>query len=202
MKKVVMEKVNSKNVWKILKLEVNDNQKDFVATNTESIVEAYTTIEAGGVALPFGIFAEGVPVGFIMIGYGEVPEEDNPSIAKGNYSIWRFMIDRKYQGKGYAKQAMKLALDYIQSMPCGPAECCFLSYEPENTAAAKLYHSFGFEETGEYDEDEIIAKRILWLRIKEGNVKAYNLYSKYGFVKSGKVHKLSEDISELVMVLK
>ncbi|MDD6794396.1 MAG: GNAT family N-acetyltransferase [Clostridiaceae bacterium] len=40
----------------------------------------------------------------------------------------------------------------------------------------------------------------LW--ILENNVKAYNLYSKYGFVKSGKVHKLSEDISELEMVLK
>lgn len=40
---------------------------------------------------------------------------------------------------------------------CGEAQYCWLSYEPENTAAKKLYHSFGFRETGEMDEGEIIA---------------------------------------------
>jgi len=31
------------------------------------------------------------------------------------------------------------------------------SYEPENELAKKLYASFGFEETGEMDGDEIVA---------------------------------------------
>ena len=39
-----LRKVDSNNIWKIIKLSVNDNQLDFVATNTESILEAYTTI--------------------------------------------------------------------------------------------------------------------------------------------------------------
>ncbi len=38
-----IQKVDSKNVWKILQPEVDENQKKFVATNTESIVEAYAT---------------------------------------------------------------------------------------------------------------------------------------------------------------
>ena len=38
---ISIQKINSHNVWAILKLSVNEQQKDFVATNTESIVEDY-----------------------------------------------------------------------------------------------------------------------------------------------------------------
>lgn len=153
---ITLQPVNEKNVWELLKLEVQEHQKDFVATNTQSIVEAYTTVAAGGVALPFGIYDGDVPVGFLMIGYcGDW--EDAPAVAAGNYSIWRLMIDLHHQGKGYGRKAMELALDYIRTFPRGKAELCFLSYEPENTAAAWLYHTFGFVENGEYDGDEIVA---------------------------------------------
>ena len=37
-----LEKVNAKNVWEILKLQVLENQKSFVASNNISIIEAYT----------------------------------------------------------------------------------------------------------------------------------------------------------------
>ena len=154
---VTLEKVSSKNVWKLLKLRVSPEQEDFVASNTQSIVEAYTTVASGGTALPFGVYADGEPVGFVMLGYGTLPDEENPSVAAGNYTVWRLMIDEKQQGKGYGKAALKLALDYIRTRPCGPAKLCWLSYEPENTGAAALYHSFGFQENGEYDEDEVIA---------------------------------------------
>lgn len=154
---VTLHKVDHKNVWKLLRLKVAEEQEDYVASNTQSIVEAYTTVAAGGVALPFGIYDGETPVGFLMIGYDAIPGVDGPAIEKGNYSIWRLMIDRDQQGKGYGRQAMQLALDYICTFPCGKAELCFLSYEPENKAAAALYHSFGFRETGEFDEDEVIA---------------------------------------------
>lgn len=154
---ITIRKVDTRNVWALLKLSVNESQKDFVASNTESIVEAYTVTAAGGVALPFGIYEGDLPVGFLMIGYGEIPGEENPSIAKDNYCIWRLMIDRRYQGRGYGRKALKLALDYVKSFPCGPSDTCYLSYEPRNTLAAKLYHSFGFAETGETDGEEIIA---------------------------------------------
>ncbi len=52
---------------------------------------------------------------------------------------------------------MELALDFIKSFPCGKAEYCWLSYEPENEVARKLYRSFGFVETGERDGEEIVA---------------------------------------------
>ena len=153
-----LEKVNGANVWDILKLSVNDNQKEFVASNDVSIIEAYTSITANGYAFPFGIYDEAELVGFVMIGYDKDDYWiDAPDIANGNYNLWRLMIDKKYQHKGYGRAAVELVLDFIKTLPCGPAEYCWLSYEPENVIARNLYASFGFEETGDMDEEEVIA---------------------------------------------
>ena len=126
-----LEKVTGKNVWEILKLEVLDDQKYFVAGNDTSIIEAYIAITGNGHAFPFGIYEGDTPVGFIMIGF-DVDDywDDAPEIARGNYNLWRLMIDKKYQGKGYGKEAVRLALDFINTFPCGSAEYCWLSYEP------------------------------------------------------------------------
>ena len=153
-----LEQVNGKNVWDILKLTVEENQKNFVANNDISIIEAYTAITANGYAFPFGIYENETPVGFLMIGFDIDDYWDNaPSIAKGNYNLWRLMIDKAYQRRGYGKEAVQLALDFIKSFPCDKAEYCWLSYEPENEAARQLYRSFGFSETGEVDGEELIA---------------------------------------------
>jgi diamine N-acetyltransferase len=153
-----LEKVNGANVWDVLKLSVNDEQKDFVASNEVSIVEAYTAITANGFAFPFGIYDDDILVGFVMVGFDTDDYwEDAPAIAKENYNLWRLMIDKKYQHKGYGKKAVELALDFIRTFPCGKAEYCWLSYEPENTVAKELYASFGFKETGDMDGEEIIA---------------------------------------------
>jgi diamine N-acetyltransferase len=155
---VRLEKVNGRNVWDILKLHVKDEQKNFVASNELSIIEAYTAITGGGCAFPFGIYDGDMAVGFLMVGFDTDDYWENPpKIAKGNYSIWRLMIDEHYQNKGYGKEAVKQALDFIETKPCGEAEFCWLSYEPENIAAKELYHSLGFNETGEKDDEEIIA---------------------------------------------
>ena len=155
---VRLEKINAKNIWEILKLKVNDEQKEFVAPNDMSIIEAYIAITSNGHAFPFGIFDDDIPVGFLMIGFDVDDSFENPpQIAYGNYSIWRFMIDEKYQNKGYGKEAMKLALDFIRTFPCGKAEYCYLSYDPDNTKAKELYSRFGFMENGEKDDDEVVA---------------------------------------------
>ena len=140
-----------------MKLSVEKEQEDFVATNTESILEAYAESNSGGIALPFGLYEEGAPVGFAMFGYGTIGDEDEPSVAENNYCLWRFMIDREYQHRGLGKKALAAALDYIRTFPCGSAEYCWLSYEPENKAAKALYNSFGFVENGETDGEEIVA---------------------------------------------
>ena len=153
-----LERINSRNVWEIIDLSVAEDQKTFVADNTVSILEAYTAITAHGSAFPFGIYYDDKPVGFLMVGFGIDDDwDDAPEIARENYNLWRLMIDRAYQKRGYGKEAVRLALEFIRSFPCGKAEYCWLSYEPENDIARQLYRSFGFIETGETDGDELIA---------------------------------------------
>ena len=153
-----LEKINGKNVWEILKLHVSEEQKSFVAGNDISIIEAYTAITGNGYAFPFGIYEDDIPVGFLMIGFDTDDYwDDAPLIAKVNYNLWRLMIDNHYQNRGYGKEAVRLALEFVQTFPCGKAEYCWLSYEPENRIASQLYRLFGFVETGEMDGDELIA---------------------------------------------
>lgn len=67
------------------------------------------------------------------------------------------MIDRRYQKRGYGRDALRLLLDYVRSFPDGEESFWCTSWEPENEVAAKLYRSFGFEENGETDGDETVA---------------------------------------------
>ena len=129
----------------------------FVASNVFSVAEAWATADNGGHAFPFAIYNDKMPVGFLMLGYVENADRDGVSVEKDNYEIWRFMIDKRYQNRGYGRQVLKLALDFIRTWPCGQAEYCWISYEPENVIAKKLYASFGFEETGEMCGDEVVA---------------------------------------------
>ena len=155
---VRLEKINGKNVWDALSLSVKEDQREFVASNDVSIIEAYTTITANGYAFPFGIYDDEQIVGFLMIGFDKDDYwDDAPDIANGNYNLWRLMIDQKYQHRGYGKRAIELALEFVRTFPCGEADYCWLSYEPENVVAKELYASFGFTETGEKDGEELIA---------------------------------------------
>ena len=145
-------------MWDILKLKVSEDQQSFVAGNEVSLIEAYIAKAENAQIFPFGIYHDGVPVGFLMIGFGtDSSWDDAPAIAQNNYDLRRLMIDAKFQGRGYGKEALMLALEFIRTFPCGKAEFCWLSYEPNNKVARDLYRSYGFVETGEKDGEEVIA---------------------------------------------
>ena len=159
-----LEPIDAKNVWDVLDLKLRKEQKSFVASNEISIVQAYTAQGTGCSAFPFAICRDKdrKPVGFLMVGFNEaalyaLDDEVPPTALKGNYSIWRLMIDKRYQNRGYGREAIRLALDFIRTWPCGRAEFCEISFEPENKVAGALYRSCGFVENGEMDGDELVA---------------------------------------------
>lgn len=152
-----IRKIDAENIWQSVKLSVNDNQKDFVFTNAESILEAYAETASGKKAMPYAIYDDDTMIGFIMFGYNFTEGDDFPKISKDNYVLWCFMIDKNFQGNGYGKEALSACLDFIKTMPCGKAKYCWLSYEKENSVAKKLYESFGFRENGEIFEGETVA---------------------------------------------
>lgn len=159
--RVTLVPITERNIWRVVKLSVPEEQKDFVATNTESLLEAYLALANEDVALPFAICAGETPVGFLMFGYGKTGDPDEPDVAEGNYCLWRFMIDGAYQRRGYGRAALYEALNYLATFPRGNATSCWLSYEPENARAKALYASFGFVENGQVCGDEIVAVRPL-----------------------------------------
>ena len=155
-KNVHLEKITFDNAYKICNLKVKKEQRDFVASNLWSLAHAYIGNTNNLPAFPFGIYLGKKPVGFLMIGYitPESFEEGEPEIFKNSYFIWRLMIDKRYQGNGYGRQAIELALDFIKTFPCGKADYCGISYEIENKEAKNLYASFGFKELKEYYKGE------------------------------------------------
>ena len=102
MKNVRLVKVDTKNFDALIDLEVNEEQKNYVAGNIYSLAEAYATKSEGRFALPLGIYDGETPVGFLMIGYNcrDFWDGETPEYMKNSYLIWRFMIDKNYQGKG------------------------------------------------------------------------------------------------------
>jgi len=149
----------SDNVKECIELSLSPEQRKFVAHNAVSLGQAYVTNKygLGSKAVSYAIYAENKMVGFIMYGFFKPEYDDEYGIGKDYYYFWRFMVDEKYQGKGYGKAAMAQVIDEIKQKPCGDAQCCLISYEPNNPAKG-LYQSFGFEETGEIVDGEAVAR--------------------------------------------
>src|SRR5258707_5180264 len=144
----------TKDNWReLIKLQVRDDQKDFVASNVKSIAESQFGFDEPGYGHwdfhPFGIYDGNVPVGFLMYGF-------NFAHSKQQAFIVRLMVDEKYQGKGYGRFAMHWMLDLFRAND--KVKAVGIGYEPANDTARKLYASLGFVETGETIEEEVIAQ--------------------------------------------
>lgn len=139
---VALEAVGKGNRAAILALELAPEQQGFVASNAESLAEARQDDEA----IARAVVAAGRVVGFLMY---SAPEDDDEAI------VYRFMIDRREQGKGLGRAAMARALEEIARL--GHVRRVSICYEPENEAARRLYAGFGFVEQGLDEDDEMIA---------------------------------------------
>lgn len=133
--------VDTNNFQECVSLEVNEDQRTFVAPNMRSLAQAYVSRDAAKV---FALYDQNLMVGFAML-YVDHMEKD--------YELWRFMIDKRHQQKGYGREAMAKIIDYFKSIG---AKTVTLSFEPENHIAEKLYESCGFYRNGEENEGEIV----------------------------------------------
>ena len=55
-----------------------------------------------------GIYAGETPVGFVMLYL-------NPETSE--YWVWPFMIDKRYQRKGYGYEAMQQVIEFVKQQP-------------------------------------------------------------------------------------
>lgn len=131
---VELREITKENYEEVLALHVSEAQTAFVPTVTEALAQAWVYKDT---AYPFAVYADGVPVGFIMLGYYELRDQ---------YTVWKFLIDERYQRRGCGKEALRLAIRWLREK-FGVSEV-FLGCAHENRIAEKLYASVGFQRTG------------------------------------------------------
>ena len=124
-------------------LRLAPGQERFVSHPIRSLAQAYVYRTQ---CQPFGIYADGKMIGYVMVIYDyDVPE----------YDIWHMMIDESMQGRGYGSAALDRLIEYIRTKPFGISDRVALTCNKENPAARTLYKRKGFVATGIEDEDEI-----------------------------------------------
>lgn len=136
---VQLIKLNDKNWLEAMKLSVSDKQKDFFPIPNVywigiSRYEEHTTL--------YAIMFDEIIVGLVGLGYDEdgITGYINP-----------LMIDEKYQGNGYAKKAMILAIDILKNEY--KVSEIHIGHRKVNVAAGKLYEKLGFNIVGEDEQD-------------------------------------------------
>ena len=146
---IKLKDVTGDNWEAVADLKVRKSQKNALASNLYSLAES----KFNPYAIPKAIYAGRRLVGFLM--YEQLHEDGKPH----EYSIYRFMIDKKYQGKGYGRLAMQKVLDLIREDK--ELRRITICYVPENKTAKAFYASFGFKEVGLDDYGEMIAEIIV-----------------------------------------
>jgi diamine N-acetyltransferase len=127
---VILKPITAGNWQECIGLKVKDEQADFVPTNLYSIAEAQFYPQA----VPLAIYNEqDQMVGFVMYGV---------DVESGKWKMFRLMIDRAHQGKGYGRAAMEQVIERLSARP----DCneILITYRIDNDAGRQLYESLRF----------------------------------------------------------
>jgi diamine N-acetyltransferase len=146
-KDVRLEDVTAQNWRAVVRLKLGDDQRQLLASNAYSIAQS----KFDEAAQPRAIYAGDDVVGFLMYDVPTVEDDDQ------DVAIYRFMIDKDHQGKGYGRIALTKAIAEIRAIP--GIRKVLISYLRNNARAKTFYASFGFvEQPGGADDYELSAE--------------------------------------------
>jgi diamine N-acetyltransferase len=147
---IELREVTRQSVAAVCKLDAGDGGKQ-VAPNAVSIAQAHFAPEAWFRA----VHADDELVGFLML-YDptlvQTPEEQE-------FFLWRLMIDRRHQGKGYGRKAVERLIEHVRSRP--GAERLLVSHVTGAEGVSRFYLSLGFRYTGREEDGELEMARDL-----------------------------------------
>ena len=138
---VTLKDLTHENFEECISLRVREDQSGLVASNMYSLAQAQVDSEI----TPLAIYDDGSMVGFLLFGL----DDDD-----GRYWLLRLMIDYRYQGRGYARQAMELLIERLRTRySCG---ALYLSFPAHNEDAYRLFTNLGFKPVGEEVNGETV----------------------------------------------
>lgn len=133
--------VNEKNWLEIAALRVREEQKKFLDCPLGIVARGYAYRACN--ARVIGIAKDGQTIGVALV--KDMDEE--PAC----YDLQQFMIDERFQNKGYGTKALRRILAMLeQEGKYADAEVCV---KKEDAAALKMYGNVGFTDTGYIDEN-------------------------------------------------
>jgi diamine N-acetyltransferase len=153
---IALRPIDHLNYRDAIALSVAPDQEKFVASNRQSLADAYVWRDA---AEPFAVYADEEMVGFALLfplaedvpGY-PVP----PDAPVRGYVLVRLMIDVRFQGRGYGRDALAAIVEQVRERGVSTIR---LSVVAENQQALEFYRRNGFAETGEIQGGEIVFER-------------------------------------------
>jgi len=123
-------------------LSAKDSQKAFVALPVGILARGYVYRTCNGRVL-FVIENDGTIIGVALV--REFTDEPL------GYDLQQFMIDRRFQGKGYGAAALGLILGELRRE--GHYDRVEVCVKKEDAEAIRLYEKSGFVDSGYIDED-------------------------------------------------
>ena len=139
---VELRTINEDNYEECLNLRASVANTDFVDPVAWSLAEAWVFYDD---SRPFAIYADDVMVGYVLMYVGEK-----------SHQIINFMIDSRFQKRGYGTAAARLCVEYLRQ-EC-KASRISLPVKPENIAAQRLWSSVGFEMTDDMEDGYLILR--------------------------------------------
>jgi diamine N-acetyltransferase len=139
----------------VIALRVAAGQDQFVATVEQSFADALEHPEA--CARFWAVYDGEDVVGFTMIS-DNIPREtlDADSTLIGPYFLWRLLIDRRCQRRGYGTATLDAVVDYVRGRPGG--DTLYTSAGQGEGSPQPFYERYGFVPTGEVVDDEVVLR--------------------------------------------
>ena len=144
---VALREIRADTVRTICALRVAAPQERLIAPNAVSIAQAYFEPAAWFRA----IYAGDEPVGFAML-YD--PTRATAPERPDTCYLWRFMIAAGHQQHGYGRAALTQLIAHVRGL--AGVTNFVLSFVSDGAGPRDFYARFGFRETGEIDEGEVV----------------------------------------------
>lgn len=139
---ISLKTIDINNYRMVSSLKVAEEQKEYVAPAVSILARTYAMRDQN--ARAFAIYNDELIVGVLMV--RDIYEE--PAC----YDLDQFLIDYRYQHKGYGGQALKLIIEMLSKEHT--FNCIELCVKMKDSVAIKMYKNAGFIDTNYIDPDE------------------------------------------------